>query len=49
VLESVPNYMNFPADDPMTRATSGTTAAEPGARRGDLVLVLDSDVRGSRR
>ena len=32
VLESVPNYCNFPFDDPLYQGTSGSTAPAPRAR-----------------
>lgn len=45
VLESVPNYVNFPADDPLYQ---GNQWNQPHQNRAladaDLVLVVDSDV-----
>ncbi|WP_108021690.1 thiamine pyrophosphate-requiring protein [Melghirimyces profundicolus] len=45
VIESVPNYMNFPADHPMHVGYQWNTAKQNELlAEADLVLVLDSDV-----
>ncbi len=45
VLESVPNYMNFPADDPLYQGCQWNEPVQNSAlAEADVVLVLDSDV-----
>jgi acetolactate synthase-1/2/3 large subunit len=45
VLESVPNYMNFPSDHPCYTGQQGNEKMQnPSLAEADLVLVLDSDV-----
>src|SRR6185369_7598985 len=45
VLESVPNYMNFPSDHPSYTGQQGNEKMQnPSLAEADLVLVLDSDV-----
>ena len=45
VLESVPNAMNFPTDDPMYQGNQWNDPRQnPALAEADLVLVLDSDV-----
>jgi acetolactate synthase I/II/III large subunit len=45
VLESVPNAVNFPADDPMYQGNQWNDPRQnPVLAEADLVLVLDSDV-----
>lgn len=45
VLESVPNYMNFPGDHPCYTGQQGNEKIQNAAlAEADLVLVLDSDV-----
>lgn len=45
VLESVPNYVNFPADDPLYQGNQWNQPRQNTALAdADLVLVLDSDV-----
>lgn len=45
VLESVPNYMNFPTDDPLYQGNQWNEPVQNTAlAEADLVLVLDSDV-----
>ncbi|MCW3473502.1 thiamine pyrophosphate-requiring protein [Limobrevibacterium gyesilva] len=45
VLESVPNYMNFPADDPLYQGCQWNEPVQNQAlAEADMVLVLDSDV-----
>jgi len=45
VLESVPNYVNFPADDPMHMGSQGNEPQQnPVLAQADLILVIDSDV-----
>jgi acetolactate synthase-1/2/3 large subunit len=45
VLESVPNYLNFPADHPCYTGQQGNEKIQNAAlAEADLVLVLDSDV-----
>jgi acetolactate synthase-1/2/3 large subunit len=45
VLESVPNYMNFPSDHPCYTGQQGNEKVQnPSLAEADLVLVLDSDV-----
>ena len=45
VLESVPNYMNFPSDHPCYVGQQGNEKMQnPSLAEADLVLVLDSDV-----
>jgi acetolactate synthase-1/2/3 large subunit len=45
VLESVPNYMNFPSDHPCYTGQQGNEKVQnPSLAEADFVLVLDSDV-----
>ncbi|MBS0562374.1 MAG: thiamine pyrophosphate-requiring protein [Proteobacteria bacterium] len=45
VLESVPNYVNFPADDPLYQGNQWNQPQQnPALDAADLVLVIDSDV-----
>jgi acetolactate synthase-1/2/3 large subunit len=45
VLESVPNYLNFPTDHPCYVGQQGNEHLQnPALAEADLVLVLDSDV-----
>jgi acetolactate synthase-1/2/3 large subunit len=45
VLESVPNYMNFPATHPLYQGNQWNTPRQnPVLAEADMVLVLDSDV-----
>lgn len=45
VLESVPNYVNFPADDPLYQGNQWNEPRQNQALdEADLVLVIDSDV-----
>ncbi len=45
VLESVPNYVNFPHDDPLYQGNQWNEPVQnPALAEADLVLVLDSDV-----
>ncbi|HKQ75454.1 MAG TPA: thiamine pyrophosphate-requiring protein [Blastocatellia bacterium] len=45
VLESVPNYVNFPADDPLYQGNQWGEARQNRALdEADFVLVIDSDV-----
>ncbi len=45
VLESVPNYLNFPTDHPCYVGQQGNEHVQnPSLAEADLVLVLDSDV-----
>jgi acetolactate synthase I/II/III large subunit len=45
VLESVPNYVNFPTDNPMYQGNQWNEPRQnPLLDEADLVLVLDSDV-----
>ncbi len=45
VLESVPNYMNFPGDHPCWVGQQGNEKVlNPALAEADVVLVLDSDV-----
>jgi acetolactate synthase I/II/III large subunit len=45
VLESIPKYLNFPADDPLYQGNTWNEPYQNGAlEQADLVLVLDSDV-----
>ncbi len=45
VLESVPNYMNFPADHPLYIGNQGNEPVQnPALAEADLVVVIDSDV-----
>jgi acetolactate synthase I/II/III large subunit len=45
VLESVPNYVNFPADDPLYQGNQWNEARQNRALdEADFVLVIDSDV-----
>ncbi|MDE2575931.1 MAG: thiamine pyrophosphate-requiring protein [Rhodospirillales bacterium] len=45
VLDSVPNYVNFPADDPLYLGCQWNEPVQnPALAEADLVLVLDSDV-----
>jgi len=45
VLDSVPNYMNFPADDPLYQGCQWNEPVQNAAlAEADVVLVLDSDV-----
>lgn len=45
VLESVPNYVNFPHDNPLYQGNQWNEPRQNEAlRRADLVLVVDSDV-----
>jgi acetolactate synthase-1/2/3 large subunit len=45
VLESVPNYMNFPADHPLYVGNQGNEPVQnPALAEADLVVVIDSDV-----
>lgn len=45
VLESVPNYMNFPSDHPCYLGQQGNEKVQnPALAEADFVLVLDSDV-----
>ncbi len=45
VLDSVPNYVNFPADDPLYRGCQWNEPVQNAAlAEADVVLVLDSDV-----
>jgi acetolactate synthase-1/2/3 large subunit len=45
VLESVPNYVNFPADDPLYQGNQWNLPRQNAAlASADLVLVIDSDV-----
>jgi len=45
VLESVPNYLNFPTDHPSYVGQQGNEHVQnPALAEADLVLVLDSDV-----
>ncbi len=44
-LESVPNYVNFPADDPLYQGNQWSEARQNRALdEADFVLVIDSDV-----
>jgi len=45
VLDSVPNAMNFPADDPLYQGNQWNEPVQnPALAEADLVLVIDSDV-----
>jgi acetolactate synthase I/II/III large subunit len=45
VLESVPNYLNFPSDHPLYQGNQGNEHMQnPALAEADFVLVLDSDV-----
>ena len=45
VLESVPSYVNFPADDPLHQGSQWNEQhANPVLAAADVILVLDSDV-----
>jgi acetolactate synthase-1/2/3 large subunit len=45
VLESVPNHMNFPTDDPLHQGNQWNEPRQnPALASADMVLVLDSDV-----
>jgi acetolactate synthase-1/2/3 large subunit len=45
LLESVPNYVNFPADDPLYQGNQWNEARQNRALdEADFVLVIDSDV-----
>ena len=45
VLESVPNYVNFPPEHPMYQGVQGNEPAQNAAlAEADLILVIDSDV-----
>ena len=45
VLESVPNAMNFPHDDPLYQGNQWNEPVQnPALHEADLVLVIDSDV-----
>ncbi len=45
VLDSVPNYVNFPADDPLYQGCQWNEPVQNAAlAEADVVLVLDSDV-----
>ena len=45
VLESVPNYMNFPADEPLYQGNQWNQPVQNASlAEADLLLVLDSDV-----
>ncbi len=45
VLDSVPNAMNFPADDPLYQGNQWNEPVQnPALHEADLVLVIDSDV-----
>lgn len=44
VLESVPNYMNFPTDNPMHCGFQWNTKQNELLAEADFILVLDSDV-----
>ena len=45
VLESVPNAMNFPHDDPLYQGNQWNQPVQnPALARADTILVLDSDV-----
>ena len=45
VLESVPNYVNLPADDPMYQGNQWNESRQsPVLGEADLILLLDSDV-----
>ncbi len=45
VLESVPNYVNFPHDDPLYQGNQWNEPVQnPALAEADLVLVIDSDV-----
>ena len=45
VLESVPNYVNFPPDHPMYQGVkSNEPSQSPMLAEADLILVVDSDV-----
>lgn len=45
VLDSVPNAMNFPADDPLYQGNQWNEPVQnPALHEADLVLVVDSDV-----
>ena len=45
VLDSVPNYVNFPADDPLYQGCQWNEPTQnPALAEADVVLVLDSDV-----
>jgi acetolactate synthase-1/2/3 large subunit len=45
VLESVPNYLNFPTDHPLYVGGQGNEPVQnPALAEADVVLVLDSDV-----
>jgi acetolactate synthase-1/2/3 large subunit len=45
VLESAPNYVNFPTDDPLYQGNQWNEARQnPALDEADLALVIDSDV-----
>ena len=45
VLESVPSYMNFPADHPLYVGNQGNEPVQnPALAEADVVVVIDSDV-----
>lgn len=45
VLESVPNYVNFPAADPLYQGNQWNEPMQnPALRAADLILMMDSDV-----
>src|SRR5690606_39271326 len=45
VLESVPSYMNFPADNPLYVGNQWNEPVQhPALAEADVVLVIDSDV-----
>src|SRR6202035_1117180 len=45
VLDSVPNAMNFPADDPLYQGNQWNEPVQnPALHEADLVLVVDSEV-----
>ena len=45
VLESVPNYCNFPPDDPLYQGNQWNEQRQhPALAQADVVLVIDSDV-----
>ena len=45
VLESAPNYVNFPTDDPLYQGNQWNQPRQnPALAAADLVLVIDSDV-----
>ena len=45
VLESVPNYMNFPSDHPLYLGNQGNEPVQnPALAEADVVVVIDSDV-----